>query len=248
MKRRYRELGLGLLLGGLGLVPTAYLLLNSIPIIALGMALVILGAVCLALARTRPRISPEVSRLLLETGVENLNSLLEELGLRSKGIYLPSSLSLGKPRAIIPLHSNPRLPDLNIPLKERLIVSCGVQPEDLGIMVTTAGSSACDMLETKPGETVEEIATALTTVLVGNLDLASSVKVSLKDSRVEVKVSHPRLSESRNSWVQQSLGSPVASIVAALVAEALDKPVVIQSETLSSKEHLISLEIFGVPK
>ncbi len=42
MNRQYRYLGLGLLAEGLGLVPTAFLLLNSIPIIALGIAVIIL--------------------------------------------------------------------------------------------------------------------------------------------------------------------------------------------------------------
>lgn len=116
MNRQYRYLGLGLLAVGLGLVPTAFLLLNSIPIIALGIAVIILGAVCLALARTRPKISPEVSSLLMKTGVENIGSLLEELGLKSRGMYLPSSLAGGKPRAIIPLHNNPHFPEINVPL------------------------------------------------------------------------------------------------------------------------------------
>jgi len=95
MRNQYRELGLGLFLAVIGLIPTAYLLLHSIPLIALGISLVILGAVCLALGRSRPKISPEVSSLLMETGLENLNSLLEELGLKSRGMYLPSSITGG---------------------------------------------------------------------------------------------------------------------------------------------------------
>jgi len=70
MSNQYRELGLGLFLAGIGLIPTAYLLLHSIPLIALGISLVILGAVCLALGKSRPKISPEVSSLLMETGLE----------------------------------------------------------------------------------------------------------------------------------------------------------------------------------
>jgi len=31
----------------------------------------------------------------METGLENLNSLLEELGLKSRGMYLPSSITGG---------------------------------------------------------------------------------------------------------------------------------------------------------
>lgn len=128
-----------------------YLLLHSIPIIALGISLVILGAVCLVLGKTRPKIPLELSSLLVQTGVENLNSLLEELGLKSKGVYLPSSLTGGKPRVIIPLHSSPQFPQISEPLTQRLIVSYRRELEDIGIMVTTAGSNIINMLETKPG-------------------------------------------------------------------------------------------------
>ena len=66
MKNRYSQLGLALLLAGLGLMPTAYLLLRSIPIIALGISLVVLGATSLVLGRTR---APEfiAGKGLLET-------------------------------------------------------------------------------------------------------------------------------------------------------------------------------------
>ncbi|MCK4222004.1 MAG: hypothetical protein KAX25_03960 [Dehalococcoidia bacterium] len=243
MKNRYSELGLGLLLAGTCLSPTAYLLLRSIPLIALGIALVILGAICLALGRTRPRIPPELSSLLMETGLENLNSLLEELGLKAKGIYLPSSLTGGKPRAIIPLHSNPHYPDMRQPVEQRLIVSCGPDPDDVGIMVTTPGSSVVCTLETKPGPSSDEVAAALSTALLGTFDLASGVKVSLADEQALVTVSRPRLAEDRNSWATRSLGSPTASIVASVLAEALDRPVVVQSEKLTRRENVIELEV-----
>lgn len=243
MRNQYSQLGLGLLLAGAALIPTSCLLLRSTPITALGISLVILGATCLVLGKTRPKIPPEVSSLLMETSLENLSSLLEELGLKSKGVYLPSSLTGGKPRAIIPLHNNPRFPEINEPLAQRLIVSCGRDPEDVGIMVTTPGSNIVNMLETKPGASSDEIAAALTTILVGTLDLATSVKLSLGDNKATVNVSHPRLEENRISWAVQSLGSPIASIVASLLAEALGKPVAIESEESKPREKLIELEI-----
>lgn len=243
MKNRYSQLGLALLLAGLGLMPTAYLLLRSIPIIALGISLVVLGATSLVLGRTRPRIPPELSSLLMETGLENVNSLLEELGLKAKGAYLPSHLTGGKPRAIIPLHSNPLYPTIAGPLQQRLIVSFGPDPEDIGLMTTTPGSCIAGMLETRPGSTSDEIATALTTILAGSLDLATGVAVRLEESKATVRVSNPRLVESRNSWAERSLGSPTASIVASVLAEALGKPVVIQSEELTRRANLIELEV-----
>ena len=246
MKNRYIELGWGLLIAGMGLAPVAYLLLRSVPLISLGMAMVVSGAVCLVLGRTMPKISPEVGMLLMNTGLENLSSLLEELGLKSKGMYLPSHLTGGKPRAIIPLYSNPRFPVVSEPLAERLIVSCGNDPEDMGILVTTAGSNVMGMLEMEVGTSSDELAAALTTILAGTLDVAAGVKVEMNGSEAEVTVSHPRLGKNENSWAEQSLGSPIASITASLLAEALDAPVTIESEELTLKEDLIKLRILHI--
>ncbi|MEA3253661.1 MAG: hypothetical protein U9Q17_01790 [Chloroflexota bacterium] len=242
VRNRYSQLGLGLLLAGLGLIPTAYSLLRSVPLIALGLSLLILGATCLVLGKTRPRISPEVSNLLMETSLENLGALLEELGLKSKGIYLPSVLAGGKPRAVIPLRSNPHPPDISHPLPNRLIVSCGLDPDDMGIMVTTPGSEIISMLQSKPGPSPDEIASALTSVLMGTLDLASSVNISLDNQTATIRVGHPNIRNKRNSWAERSLGSPIASIAASVLAEALETPVIVDSERLRPKEDIVELK------
>lgn len=205
----------------------------------------ILGAVCLALGKSRPKISPEVSSLLMETGLENLNSLLEELGLKSRGMYLPSSITGGKPRAVIPLRSNPQFPEISQPLARRLIVSYGQGPEDIGIMVTTPGSNIINMLEMKPGPSSDEMATALTTLLVGTLDVASGVKVSRAGNKISVKISHPCLKNDENSWAVRSLGSPIASVVASLLAETLDKPILVKKEGQHRADSFIELEILN---
>ncbi len=245
MRNRYSQLGLGLLLAGLGLIPTAYSLLRSVPLIALGLSLLILGATCLVLGKTRPRISPEVSNLLMETSLENLGALLEELGLKSKGIYLPSSLTGGKPRAVIPLRSNPPPPNLSPPRPHRLFVSCGLDPDDMGILVTTPGSEIISMLQGKPGPSPDEIASALTSILMGTLDLASSVNISLDNQAATIRVGHPNIQNKRNSWAEQSLGSPIASIAASILAEALETPVIVDSERLRPKEDIIELKILA---
>ena len=242
MGNSYSQLGLGLVLAGAALIPTSYLLLSSIPLTALGIALVVLGAICLVLGRTRPRIPPEVSSLLMETGLENLASLLEELGLKSKGVYLPSSLTSGQPQALIPLHSNPQFPRLKQAVPKRLIVQYGSNPEDIGLLVTTVGSNIMSMLESEPGSSAEEITAALTTILVGTLDVADGVKVHLGDNSAVVTISHPRL-EYKNTWLYESLGSPLACVTASLVAEAMDKPVIIERDEQKRGENLIELHI-----
>ena len=86
-------LGLCLSLSGLTLVAIAFIILQSTPLTALGLSTIILGAVSFALGRGQPKISPEASEILLQSGIENISAIVEELGLKSKAIYLPSSMT-----------------------------------------------------------------------------------------------------------------------------------------------------------
>jgi len=244
VKNPYTLLGSGLLLTGGWLVPVAHVLLNSTPLSALGIWLIILGGVCLVLGRTRPKIPPEVSTILLETSLENISAIVEELGLTSKALYLPSSMSQGQPQALIPLHANSSLPPIEKALPRRLIVKYGPDPEDMGLLITSPGSAVAKMLESKPGATSAELGDALSSVLGGVLDVADSIKVGMNNKSVAIEVFKPRM-EYKNVRLYECLGSPLASIAAALAAEALDKPIVIKSELHSKGKIMIELGILG---
>jgi len=238
-------LGVCLSLSGLTLVAIAFIILQSTPITALGLSTIILGAVSLALGRSQPKISPEASELLLQSGIENISAIVEELGLKSKAIYLPSSMTSGKPQALIPINSNPHTPKLgNIVLPKRLIVKHGSNPEDMGLLVTTPGSAVAGMVTTKSDATEADLETALTLVLVSTISLADGAKAAMDEEKIRVEISNPRL-EYRKMWVYESIGSPIASIVASVVAEVLNKPVTVDNEQYSKGKGVIELKLTG---
>ncbi|MDP6632685.1 MAG: hypothetical protein QGI51_04185 [Dehalococcoidales bacterium] len=238
----YRALGLGLCLAGAVFAPLAYFIVGSVPLTAVGVSAVMIGVTSMALANTRPYLSPEASQLILKTGMENTAALLEELGLSNKAIYLPSAMRDGHPQALIPLVEDERIHLVRGNIPGRLIVKYGVNPDDMAIAVTTPGSINIDMLETVPGPTTGEIEAAATYILTGVLDMANSVTVSMADSRVNVEVNAPKLPY-EDIWYYRCLGSPIASIVAAISSEALQKPVRIQEESYTEKKSRIVLEV-----
>jgi len=243
-KNPYTLLGIGLIVAGICLVPLAHVLLESAPLAAAGVSVVMLGAVSLTLGRTRPRVSPEVSTLLLETGLENISTIVEELGLRAKAIYLPGSVTHGRPQALIPLHSNSSLPAFDRPLPARLIVKYGPRPEDIGLLVTTPGTTSLQMLEAKPGPSAEELQDALTSILEGTLDVADGVRVAVTGNSIAVEVLKPRL-DYRDTRYYECLGSPLASIAAGLAAEALGRPVRVEGEERGKGKSVIRLGILA---
>ncbi len=241
-KNPYTWAGLGLLITG-GLVSlSAYLILHLIWLTALGICMFILSFILIALGKAVPKLSPEVCGLLLETGIDNIATLIEELGIKTKAIYLPSSLASDRPRAFIPLHSSGARPEITKALPQRLIARYGAGPEDIGLLISTIGSNAAGMLESKPGATPAGLESALTSLLSGRLGVADGTRVTCSNSHINVAINKPRL-QNGASWSHQCLGGPLASIAASIAAEAWDKPMIIKQETQRNGKYYVELEI-----
>ncbi len=232
MSNPYRFLGLVLCLAGAILTPLFYFIVGSQPLTAVSISAIMLGFTSIALANARPYVSPEACQMLLSTGMENTAALLEELGLKNRAIYLPSSSRDGSPQAIIPLVDGDKAAGFKDKLPGRLIVRYGNNPEAMAIAVTTPGSVSIKMLEAQPGPTASDIESALTYILTGVLDIADSVTVNAIESHVNVEVHGARMYE-KNIWYHRCVGSPIASIAAAITSEALGKAVQIEQDMIT---------------
>ncbi len=238
----YTWTGLGLLVAGSLLSLSAFFIFLITWLAAMGIAMLILSLILLVLGSTVPKLSPEVSSLLLETGIDNMAAMVEELGIKAKAIYLPSSLTSGRPQALLPLHSNPSLPQMTQVLPRRLMVKYGSNPDDVGLLVTTAGTTAVGMLESRPGPTLAEIESALNSLFNGILGVADGARVTDHENYISVEIRNPRI-EDKATWSQQCLGGALASVVASVVAEAWDKPVTIRREEQQRRKCSIELEV-----
>ena len=241
IKNPYQVLGIMLAIAGAILSPVFYFIVGSPPLTATAISAVILGSTCVAIANSRPYLSAEAAQMLLKTGMENTTALLEELGLQNKATYLPSTPN-SPSRALIPLVDTTGTNIITGNLPKRLIVRYGPYSDDMAIAVTTPGNVSIELLESKPGPTAEEMETALNYLLTGVLDIAHNVSVQITGLKVEVKINAPKMSY-ENIWYYKCLGSPIASITAAVVAEALNKSVIIAEERYQRNEGVIILEI-----
>jgi hypothetical protein len=174
--------------------------------------------------------------------MENTAALLEELGINNKAIYLPSNEKEGHPRAIIPLSKEVDSNHLQNKLPGRLIVRYGPNAEEMALAISTPGSVNLEMLGNKPGPTADDIQAALTYLLTGVLDIASTVSVNIVDSQVYIDIGNAKM-HYEDIWYYHSLGSPLASISATISSEALGKPIRIKEESFSKGKAKIALEI-----
>jgi len=243
-QRPYISTGAGLPASGIIVASISQLFIQLNWLSAMGIAMVIIALVLIALGRTIPRLSPETSAMLMETGTDNIASLLEELGISSKAVYLPPSSSNAKPQALIPLQEKP----LNVKaigsLPQRLIVNYGSGGEDIGLLVTTAGSVASQMLQTRPAASPSEYEAALASLLIGELGAAENVKVTADKYKVQVIIANPGIN-GRTNRADSCLGGPLAQITATLAAIAWNRPFIINKEERSPKRQLIELEVIA---
>jgi hypothetical protein len=238
----YIRLGLVLTLSGAVLAPVFYFVVVSVPLTALALSAVILGLVSAMLGNARPDITPEASQMMLQTGVENIAALLEELGLTARAVYLPSPESGGRPRALIPLKEDDTLAGIRQAIPDRLIARYGPNLENMCLAVTTPGAVSLDGVDIVRGGGPDQIENALNHILVGVMDLADSVSLHMLEQRLMVDVVKPKL-KYENIWYYRCLGSPIASVVATVACQALACPVRIASETETGKGARIEIEV-----
>ena len=242
VKKRYKILGLGLFLTGVITAMVSYFVVGSVPLTGIGISAIMLGITCVVIGYTYPSLSPNVYQLLLITGLENTEVLLEGLGLSDKAIYLPSTMGNGHRQALIPLGNGEDKTLVKRKIPNRFIVPYGQNPDDRAIVVATPGSINIGRFETIPGPTADEIEKAINHVLSEVLDIADSASVILVDDKVYVAVSNPKL-VFENNWYYKCMGSPIASIIASISSEALGRPIRVSGESLENKLNTITLEV-----
>jgi len=208
----------------------------------MGISIILIGGVSFAISRGQPKIPPEASAILLQSSVENISAMIEEIGLKTKAIYVPSSISGDKPKALIPMEGNLVIDKKVLP--KRLIVKYGEKPEAVGLLLITPGSAVGGMVEPKPDASAGDLESAVSSVLLGTINLADGIRVNIDVEKILVEVVNPRLEKSK-MWVYDSIGSPIASIVASIVAQVLDKPVSISSEQTGKGKLIIELKMRG---
>lgn len=230
---RYIRLGSGLVAAGACILIASLFVLGSYPGVSTGIALLVLGVVILLLGTTTPGVPADLADLLVRVGYENLGRLLEEIGLQSRAVYLPSAVSSGGARTFIPLVDGTCTGIPPQPLDDRLVTFCGDGADDVGLLVSSPGSAALALLEYPPGETMDELSVALNQLAVSSLRVAEKVDLFEHDGMIEARFRRESVpAQWLSSSVEGCLGSLCGSIAAAVVAEGKGRGVVIESESV----------------
>lgn len=226
--------GVLFLLSGVALALGANFILEIVWLTALGISLVILGAVMLAVGDSFTPVSPEFGVLLYKTGFDNTAVLIKKLGLKNRAVYLPaSSLENGTGKAFIPPCDKPFTCLENV--KELL---------EEGLPIESFGSKAIERYEVSKTSSVNEYEALLRASLVTEFGIAMKVQVESRFPLISVALrGSADLGEA--DLVRKTLGSAAASFAASAAAEVWGKPVLINSEKREGLKHTIRLEVIN---
>ncbi len=244
MASPYRILGVALIVAGAELATISYFVINSVFLTAVGLSAVLLGLTSTFLANARPPFSAEAYQMLLKTGEENTATSLAELGIKNKAIYLPGNTQDGHFQALIPLTTENDIKKIKQQLSGNWIVKSELESEGIAIAVNTPGAQSLCLLQSKPGPHEDEITAAMVYILVDLLGIATGVKVNLTDLKVKVEVRGAKLNYKEIPYYQ-CVGSPFASVAAAITSEALGKHIRVMEEIRNKGKNEIVLEVLS---
>lgn len=224
---RYNCLGISLLAFGATVTPFFYFIMSNVPLTALGVSIMILGAV-MALTPINPVPKPAV-RGLLEGAMLSLEGLLEELDLSERGYYVAHEDGL----VYVYVPSSKAEPP-NVDSKPRsLVVELKGQP--YLVLIPPASALAREY----PSTSLED---AVSTVLVDLAELCSGVRVAKGPGYIRVELKRPR-GRRAPSRFKRVLGSLEACVTACLAASALKRPVYVSSEVEEKGWRRVTLEV-----
>jgi hypothetical protein len=208
--------GLGLVGFGLVLAGFAYLVLSSVPLAALGLACVVLGATAASLPENV--VPRSAVRAMLRGATLNIEALLEEFDVRGGAVYLPPRDGLVS--AYLPVASNPGPPSLEAlrGAPRRVVTLAGGQP---CLMVFPPGAEVVRVSELGEGVGLEE---ALSYILVDVTELCSSLRASEAEDVVVLEMRGVK-AETEAPRYRELLGSIPSSLAACVVAAVLRRPV-----------------------
>lgn len=233
---KHTVVGLNLLIIGIAGSLTAFIVLN-VPELAAALAgVAMVGAVLFVVGLEMPEHPVKAMREEIEYLRENVERLLEELGVLDKNpIFIPSTMSNnGNPSIIVPLTKNVKLEDIRGKIPERILIVTKNIP---CLKIKPPCIKIVDEIGVSKVETMSQIEDFLSKILVQHLNIVDNVKADIKTNGViVVKLSKIKYGFSK----YRGKIDFITAIVGAVLAEALNKKV----KLLSVKREIGEITLF----
>jgi hypothetical protein len=230
---QYTAAGIGLVVFGALFADFAFLILLNVPLTALGISCVVLGATTVLIPEN-PILASNI-RSMIKGSCLNIEALLEEFDAEERCVYLPPRD--GRVFAYVPLNTGHGLSNVWQAMEAPIRVVTEVGGEQ-GLMIFLPVSN--DMLSSIGEDSKAE--EALSNILVEKLEFLESVKEAESGDKVVVRMSGSRM-ETDLPRFKKVLGSLPTSIAGCVLAFVFDKPLVLIEEEVSGRVITATFEV-----
>jgi hypothetical protein len=226
--------GIGLSTFGTILALGSYILLQNIPLTAMGIGIIVIG---IAWALTPPNPTPKKALLdLVKTSCSNIEALLEATGATNKAIYIPTKDN--QVIAYIPLKNGDNITLQTIAENNSKILI--KQGKTLGIAIIPPNTG----LKTPNTETELNIDTQLDNILIETLEIAENIKTAKSENTIIVQIHKPKIDIDYPRF-KIIMGSLPSSLTAQAIATATSRPVKIIQEKIQKNTLTIQLKLLN---
>ncbi len=231
---RYAAFGAGLVVFGSGFGAVSFLILQSAPLTALGVACVILGA-SIILVPSSP-VPEGLVKKMVESATVNVEALLEEYDARGRAVYVRGRG--GAIYAFVPLSADIGDDVLSAAADAPVRVLTNVRGEP-GILVFPPGAELANESTITAETGVED---ALSHILVDTLEAAEAVRAEVGDASVSVTMKRIRMNVKYPRF-RECLGSLPAAVSGSILSTVLDSPVLYVDESSRNGVTTISYRV-----
>ena len=237
-----------LALGAASLI--ASILYTSQILAFIGLGLIFWGAI-LTYIQTEDYVKGSLLPATSLSALETLNQIIEELGYKEKAIYLPPKY-LADPetnKAYIPKSKESKLPtpEQTQGKENKLFLQ---NPQ--GIILTPPGSELTKLFE-KILETnftkvdLQYLQLNLPKLLIEELEIAQNLDITVESNKVNVTIENSAYQSlakeaAKLSKLYESLGCPLSSAIACVLAKATGKPIVVKKQEINERSKTLSIE------
>lgn len=228
-----RQLSVGIFLITIGgVVGILSYLMAIVPMVALGLGSFLIGIMVLYLPESRRSMAEKLTTDLSLPFLLNIESLLEDLDLDEKGIYIPASGLGASPKVFLPLTQTQATehPPLALTRSHRIFVTVGKNPQDRGILLDPPGNLIVTAIERTlrvdlSKTSLNELGARLNSGFKA-LGIAETTSLEHQDNTVSIQMDLTDLvdleTKLRNLTPRlvAQVGTPVTSAVAAAVSKA----------------------------
>ena len=237
-----------------GIVGFLSYLMGIVPMLAFGLAALLVGIMILYLPESESLLGSVATDSIISL-LLNLENLLADLDLDETGIYIPASGLGVPPKVFVPLALTPatKSPPLGLGQSHGVFVTVGKNPEDRGVLLDAPGAWIVTALERSLHV---DFARAPFEDLKVDLDfgfkalgIGRVVSLERRDATVEVEVELRGLADLETKLrdltprLSTYVGTPAASAVAASLAKATGRYVMMKSAVFDLPNRRINITI-----